>query len=142
MVYYICNKITKTWIQISRHHWNGFLSNISHQMMIQLTLIVSRLRKKWYKQQNDRKLTLNSPLQTYQMMVRWSFCVFLILFLLYYYIFSLFLIPPNSRGSKDLSTASANKGNYCPSSRKIKEISRENARYAPSEFISYQIVLG
>ena len=62
-------------------------------------------------------------------MVRCSFCVFLILFLLYYYIFSLFLIPPNSRGSKDLSTASANKGNYCPSSRKIKEISRENARY-------------
>ena len=32
-----CNKITKTWIQISRQNWNYFFSNISHQMMIWLT---------------------------------------------------------------------------------------------------------
>ena len=31
---YSCNKITTTWIQIFRQNWNGFFSNISHQMMI------------------------------------------------------------------------------------------------------------
>ena len=31
---YSSNKITKTWIQISCQNWNGFFSNISHQMMI------------------------------------------------------------------------------------------------------------
>ena len=39
---YSCNNITKTWIQISRKNWNGFFSNISYQMMISLTPIVSR----------------------------------------------------------------------------------------------------
>ena len=28
---YSCNKVTKTWIQISRQNWNGFFSNISHR---------------------------------------------------------------------------------------------------------------
>ena len=32
--YYSCNKIATTWIQISRQNWNGFFSNISHQIMI------------------------------------------------------------------------------------------------------------
>ena len=32
--WYSCNKITKTWIQISRQSWIGFFSNISHQRMI------------------------------------------------------------------------------------------------------------
>ena len=31
---YSCNKITTTWIQISRQNWNGFFSNASHQIMI------------------------------------------------------------------------------------------------------------
>ena len=31
---YSCNEITTTQIQISRQNWNGFFSNISHQMMI------------------------------------------------------------------------------------------------------------
>ena len=30
-LYYSCNKITKTWIQISRQNRNVFFSNISHQ---------------------------------------------------------------------------------------------------------------
>ena len=30
---YSCNKITTTWIQISRQNWNYFFSNISQQMM-------------------------------------------------------------------------------------------------------------
>ena len=36
---YSCNKITKTWIQISRQNWKDFYSNISHQRL------VSRLNK-------------------------------------------------------------------------------------------------
>ena len=31
---YSCNKITTTWIQISRQNWNGFYSNASQQIMI------------------------------------------------------------------------------------------------------------
>ena len=31
---YSCNKITNIQVQISRQNWNGFLPNISHQMMI------------------------------------------------------------------------------------------------------------
>ena len=30
--YTSCNKITTTWIQISRQNWNGFFSNASHQI--------------------------------------------------------------------------------------------------------------
>ena len=46
--YYSCNKITETWIQISRQNWFGFSSNISHQMIIYLTHEVSRSKSKWY----------------------------------------------------------------------------------------------
>ena len=38
---YSCNKITNTWIQISRQIWNGLFSSISHQRMIKLTPICS-----------------------------------------------------------------------------------------------------
>ena len=31
---YSCDKITRTWIQISRQNWNGFFSNISHPRII------------------------------------------------------------------------------------------------------------
>ena len=31
---YSSNKVTTTWIQISRQNWNGFFSNASHQIMI------------------------------------------------------------------------------------------------------------
>ena len=31
---YSCNKITTTWIQISRQNWNGFFSKGSHQIII------------------------------------------------------------------------------------------------------------
>ena len=37
-------------------------------MMIWLTPIVSRLKTKWYKLQTNKKLTLNSQLQTYQIL--------------------------------------------------------------------------
>ena len=43
--------ILTTWIQISRKKWNGFFSNISHQIMISLTSIVSRSKTKPYKRQ-------------------------------------------------------------------------------------------
>ena len=39
---YSCNKITKTWIQISGQNWFGTFSNISHQMTYWLIPIVSR----------------------------------------------------------------------------------------------------
>ena len=52
MLNYSCNRITKTRIQTSCQKWNGFSSNISHQMMIWLTPIVSKSKKKWYKRQN------------------------------------------------------------------------------------------
>ena len=65
---YSCNKITTTQIQISRQNWNGFFSNISHQMMIQLTPIVSRAKSKWYKPKKVKKLALNSQLLTVQIL--------------------------------------------------------------------------
>ena len=34
VINYSCNKITTTWIQISRQNWNCFFSNTSHQIMI------------------------------------------------------------------------------------------------------------
>jgi hypothetical protein len=40
----------------------GFFSNISHQMMIELTPIFSRFKIRWFKKVN--KLALNSQLQT------------------------------------------------------------------------------
>ena len=43
---YSCNKITKTWSQISHQDWNGFFSNIRHQRMIQLTPTVFRSKTK------------------------------------------------------------------------------------------------
>ena len=36
---YSCNKVTKTWIQISRQNWLGVFSNYSHQMIIQLKFL-------------------------------------------------------------------------------------------------------
>ena len=65
---YSCNKITTTQIQISRQNWNGFFSNNSHQMMIQLTPIVSRAKSKWYKPKKVKKLALNSQLLTVQIL--------------------------------------------------------------------------
>ena len=62
---YSSNKITKTRIQISRQNWNGLFSNISHQMMIWLSPIVSKSKSKGYKPQ---KIALNSQLQPYQIL--------------------------------------------------------------------------
>ena len=53
---YSCNKITTTWIQIFRQNWNGFFSNISHQMMILLTPIVSGAKTKWYKPKKSHEI--------------------------------------------------------------------------------------
>ena len=39
---YSCNKITKTWIQISSQNWFGIFSNVCHQMTFWLIPIVSR----------------------------------------------------------------------------------------------------
>ena len=58
----------KTWIQISSQNWNSFSSNICHHRMIQITPIISRSKTKWYKHQKNQKLTLNSQLQTYQIL--------------------------------------------------------------------------
>ena len=43
---YSCNKTTMTWIQIFHQNWNDFFSNISHQIMLYLTPIVSRSKTK------------------------------------------------------------------------------------------------
>ena len=72
---YSCNKITKTWIQISRQNQNVFFLNIIHQRMIWQTPIVSISKTKWYKQQKNKKLTLNSLLQTYQILTMIIFCL-------------------------------------------------------------------
>ena len=63
---YSCNKITQTWIQISCQNWNGFFSNISHQIMIQQAPIVSKAKRKWYKPKKVKQLALNSQLLTVQ----------------------------------------------------------------------------
>ena len=47
---YSCNKITKTWIQISHQNQNVFFLNIIHQRMIWQNPIVSRSKTKWYNQ--------------------------------------------------------------------------------------------
>ena len=65
---YSCNKIIITQIQISCQNWNGFFSNISHQMMIQLIPIVSRAKSKWYKPKRVKKLALNLQLLTIQIL--------------------------------------------------------------------------
>ena len=52
--WYSCNKITKTWIQISRQNWNYFFSNISHQKVIKLTTIVSRSKTKWHRHPKNK----------------------------------------------------------------------------------------
>ena len=57
---YSCNKITKTWIQISHLNWFCFFSSISHQMM------VSRSKGKWYKHPEPKKFALNLELETIQ----------------------------------------------------------------------------
>ena len=48
-----------TWIQIFRQNRNGFLSNISHQMIIKQNPIDSRLKRKWYKSQKTKNFLLN-----------------------------------------------------------------------------------
>ena len=62
------NKITIIQIQISRQNWNGFFKNISHQMMLYLTTIVSRAKKKWFKAKKVKKLALNSQLLAVQIL--------------------------------------------------------------------------
>ena len=76
---YSCNKITKTWIQISRQNWNGWFNY--------LTPIASRSKTKLYKHPKNKKLSFNSWLQTItdlsKPLIWCSFCVFLISLLLY-----------------------------------------------------------
>ena len=60
---YSCNKITKTWIQISRQNWNGFFSNTS---------IVSRSKTEWKKHPKNKKLASNSQLQSYQILTNYD----------------------------------------------------------------------
>ena len=61
---YNCNKITTIQIQISRQNWNGFFSNISHQMMISQTSIVSWEKSEWYKLKKVKNWALNLQLLT------------------------------------------------------------------------------
>ena len=61
------NKITETQI-LSYHNWNGLFSNISHQMIIWLSSIVSRSKNKGYERQKIKKFALNSQLKPYQIL--------------------------------------------------------------------------
>ena len=65
---YSCNNITTTLIQNSRLFYFGFFSKTNHQMIIQLTPIVSRSKSKWYKAQKVQKYALNSQLQALQIL--------------------------------------------------------------------------
>ena len=65
---YSCNNITMTLIQISGLFNFGFFSKTNHQMMINLTLIVSRSKSKWCKAQKVQKYALNSQLQALQIL--------------------------------------------------------------------------
>ena len=81
---YNCNKITKAWIQISRQNWTCFFSNTIHQMMILLTQIVSWSKTNGHKHPEKKRLGMQDyrHVQFWQTMIRYSFCVFLILLLL------------------------------------------------------------
>ena len=68
---YSYNKITTTQIQISRQNWNGFFSNISNQMTIWLTPIVSRAKHKWFKSKKVKKLALSSQLLSVQILTKY-----------------------------------------------------------------------
>ena len=65
---YSCNNITTTLIQISSLFYFGFFSQTNHQMMIELTPIVSRSKSKCYKAQKVQKYALNSQLQALQIL--------------------------------------------------------------------------
>ena len=65
---YSCNNITTTLIQISHLFYFGFFSQTNHQMIIELTPIVSRSKSKWYKVQKVQKYALNSQLQALQIL--------------------------------------------------------------------------
>ena len=60
--------MTTPLIQISRLFYFGFISKTDHQMIIQLTPIVSRSKSKWYKAQKVQKYDLNSQLQAPQIL--------------------------------------------------------------------------
>ena len=66
--FYSCNKIAMTQIQFSRQNWNDLSSNVSHQIMIWLSPIVSKSKSKGYKWQKMKKFALNSQLQPYQIL--------------------------------------------------------------------------
>ena len=57
---YSCNNITTTLIQNASLFYFGFFSKTNHQMIIQLTPIVSRSKSKWYNAQTVQKYALNS----------------------------------------------------------------------------------
>ena len=59
------NQLQCSWIQISRKHWKGSFLKFSHQM---ITPLVSRVKRKWFKHPKNKKLVLNSLLQTYQIL--------------------------------------------------------------------------
>ena len=89
--FYSCNKIFKTWIQIFRQNWFGFFSNISHQIFyLSITPIVSTPKSNWYKHQKLTKIPLDLQLRQvkfWRMVFRWSFCIFLVLLLLWPWLF-------------------------------------------------------
>ena len=60
--------MTTPLIQISRLFYFGFISKTDHQMIIQLTPIVSRPKSKWYKAQKIQKYALNSQLLALQIL--------------------------------------------------------------------------
>ena len=68
IICYSCNKITTIQIEIPPQNWNGFFSNICHQMMIWSTPIVSTAKNKWYKLKKVKKLALNLQLLNVQIL--------------------------------------------------------------------------
>ena len=44
---YSCNRITTTWIQISRQNWNGFFSNAKGQLILKAICQAEDSSKKW-----------------------------------------------------------------------------------------------
>ena len=56
------------WLDLIESMIRAICGPICKTTMIQLTPIVSRLKSKWYKLQTNKKLALNSQLETYQIL--------------------------------------------------------------------------
>ena len=85
-IWYSCNKISTTWIQISRQNWNRFFSSASHQIMMKIL----DKKNKQFKCQKNKKLGLKEyrSIKFWQTMMKSVFHVYLVSFQLYYNLWS------------------------------------------------------